>query len=346
MRTLLHSEKGQSDAGFMVVGIGLFVLGIIAVILLIGYISSYNGTGPGEVCVVQQGGPFDGRAVKEIRQGGEGPKSIGIWNGQHCFPATQRNYIVSSDPTAGDAKTVDSVQVQTQDAQTVNVNGQALFRLNTDPAVVKDFYRKYGVRTFDGKHPYDGDSGWSNFLTIQFRPVLDNALREAIGGFNCTELNSACQYVTQADQAVKGKVQKVNTGQNIAAAQQKIETQLQADLNSTLGGNYFENIRWRFSGSHRGGAISFSDEIAHQIEQAQAKQTQVAQAKLDAERRVADAKGNTRVARQQAEQIRLKSKAYANNPQQAAIDKLRALCGPNGCNNLQVLGGSATKLLK
>jgi hypothetical protein len=30
-------------------------------------------------------------------------------------------------------------------------------------------------------HPFDGADGWRAFLAVQFRPVLDNALREAIG---------------------------------------------------------------------------------------------------------------------------------------------------------------------
>ena len=58
-----------------------------------------------------------------------------------------------------------------------------------------DFYRKFGVRTFNGLHPYEGDDGWSAFLDQQFRPVLDNALREEIGRYNCAELNASCSLV-------------------------------------------------------------------------------------------------------------------------------------------------------
>jgi len=64
------------------------------------------------------------------------------------------------------------------DAVQVRIEGQALFRFNTDPKVVRAFYTKFGVRTFDGLHPFDGADGWRAFLAVQFRPVLDNALRE------------------------------------------------------------------------------------------------------------------------------------------------------------------------
>ncbi|MGI8593746.1 MAG: hypothetical protein ACR2ML_05170, partial [Solirubrobacteraceae bacterium] len=137
-------------------------------------------------------GPFDGRSVSEVRQGGEGIKNIGMFNSQRCFPSTERNYIVSSDPSEGDRKSVDFVEVPTLDAVNVRIEGQALFRLNTDPATLSTFYRKFGVRTFDGLHPYQGDDGWRSFLAIQFRPVLDNALRERSAS------TAACSSTTPA----------------------------------------------------------------------------------------------------------------------------------------------------
>jgi regulator of protease activity HflC (stomatin/prohibitin superfamily) len=345
MKRIIHEQKGQATASGVVGAILLVVLVVVAV-GFIGWITSFRGTSPGDVCVVVEGGPFDGRDIKEIRPGGEGPKAIGALNHQRCFPANQRNYIVSSDPSTGDARTVDFVEVQTKDAQTVRVNGQALFTLNTDPQTVRTFYRKFGTRTFEGNHPYDGGAGWDSFLKIQFRPVLDNALREAIGTFDCTELNNSCQYVTQANQAVQGQVKSVDTGQNLQAAQQQIETLLRRDLNATLGGEFFTNVRWIFSGSGQGGAIAFTPRIQNEIQNAQAKQTQVAAAKLDAQRRVQQARGDTQVAAQQAAQIRLKARAYRDNPQQADIDKLKALCGTGGCQQLQVIGGGTTKLLR
>lgn len=348
------SSRGWGPGG-MLATIALGVGALVAVICLFAFMGSWKGTDPGQVCVVKQGGPFDGRGIKEVRQGGEGPQTIGIWNHQYCFPSNQRNYIVSSDPNApGDSKVVDFVEVQTKDAQTVRVNGQALFTLNTKPDVVKDFYRKFGTRTFEGHHPYEGGEGWDSFLKIQFRPILDNALREAIGSFDCTQLNNSCQYVVQAQEAAKGNVQKVDTGFNLTQAQTQIESTIAKDLNDTLGGEFFctkqtpfcpQGIKWRFSGSGQGGAIAFKPGIESQIEAAQSKQTQVAVAKLDANRRTEAAKGDTAVADQQALQIKSKAKAYSDNPQQAEIDKLKALCGDAGCQNLQVLGGNATKLL-
>jgi hypothetical protein len=344
--------SNRSGSGVGVVG--ATVLGVIVLVFLfitaIGVLGSFKGTDPGVACIVQEGGPLDGRSVKEVRQGGEGVKSIGIWNHQRCVPSTQRNYIISADPNESDSKAIDFVEVPTKDAVNARVEGQALFQVNTTPAVLTDFYKKYGVRTFNGKHLWDGDKGWDSFLAIQIRPIIDNALREAVGNFNCTELNNTCQYVQNAQDAVKNGAKAVNTNQNLAQAQTQIEQTLQRDLNSTLGGNYFENIRFRLRG------VKFAPQVQAQITRAQAARAGAATATLDANRRVAKAKGDTQVARQSAIQRRLQASStasvYKNNPAQARIDTIKALCGvdadgnPKGCNSLQVLGGGVTKLLR
>lgn len=320
----------------------LLALGVVSLIVVVGIVTSlsnFKGTDPGVVCVVQEGGPFDGRAVKEVRQGGEGPKFIGWSNVQRCFPSTQRNYTLSSNAAESDSKSVDDVTVPTLDAVNVHIQGQALFTLNTDPKVIEAFYKAYGVRAYNGLVPYEGDDGWESYLAVQFRPILENALRESVGSFRCTELNNTCQYVQNADQAVRGKTEEVDANQNLDKAQRSIEQRLQSGLNSTLGGNYFTNIRFRLKG------VTFDRGVAQQVAAAQAKRTEVATASLEAQRKVQEAKGNTNVAREQAEQIRVKARAYRSSPQQADIEKLKALCGSTGCKNLQVIGGSATKLL-
>ena len=320
----------------VVAGVGLvgIVGAIVILVLALNVLTAFHATGPGQVCVVQEGGPLDGRGVAQVRQPGEGVTNIGIFNKQRCFPATERNYIISSRANEGDSKVVDFVEVPTSDAVAVRIEGQALFRLTTDPAAIADFYRRYGVRTFDGVHPYDGDNGWESFLAVQFRPVLDNALREAIGQYRCEQLNNTCQYVQNADQAVTGNVKAIDTGQTLAQAQDAIARTLEQDLTDTLGGRYFEGIKFRLRG------ITFAPEVQEQITRAQATRTAVATARLDAQKRVEQAIGDRRVAEQRARAIRATRQAYADNPAQARIDALKAL--PPG---LQSLGGNTSLLL-
>ena len=320
--------RGAALLGWAVVGLLVVVVGGA-----IG-VGAFKASPPGEVCVVQEGGPFDGRGVKEVRQPGEGIKLIGAFNKQRCFPATERNYIVSADANEGDRGTADFVEVPTADAVSVRIEGQALFRLTTEAKLIADFYRRYGLRTFQGVRPYDGDAGWRAFLAVQFRPILDNALREAIGSFRCVQLNNTCQYVLDAEQAVSGRVEAVNNNQTLTVAQDRIARTLANDLNKTLGGRFFEGVQFRLRG------VTFDPEVRKQIVAAQAKRTQVATAKLDAQRRVEQARGDRRVAQERAEAIRSTRSAYAGNPSQARIDALRAL--PRG---LQALGGDTSTLL-
>lgn len=324
---------GGSRAVFYALAV-LCGIGVLIVLVIgLNFLTKFKAVDQGHVCVVREGGPFDGRSIAQVRQPGSGVTNIGLFNKQFCFPATQRNYIISNDPRLADSKTVDSLTVSTLDAVNVGVEGQALFELNTDPDVVKLFYRKYGARTYNGQHPYDGDSGWSSFLQVYVRPALETSLREAIGEFNCTELNNTCQYVTNADEALKGNVKQVSNTQNLQKAADRIQSQLTDNVNQILGGKFFDNIRWQFSG--RG--ITFSPAVQNQITAAQTKRTEVATQRLEAQRQVAEAVGLRQVADQQAKAIELKAKAYRNNPAQVRIEVAKALAG----GNIQVLGGNA-----
>ena len=130
------------------------------------------------------------------------------------------------------------------------------------------------------------------------------------------------------------KVKAVNTGQTLAQAQDAIARTLENDLTDTLGGKYFDNIKFRLRG------VSFAPEVQAQITRAQATRTAVATARLDAQKRVEQAIGDRRVAEQRARAIRATRRAYADNPSQARIDALKAL--PPG---LQSLGGDTSLLL-
>jgi hypothetical protein len=332
-----RSEQGQAGAtllgGMLVVGI------VIAFICGVGFLMSIKGTDSGQVCVVREGGFFDGRGIAEVRQPGQGPKPIGIWNHQDCLPSSERD---SNDVLASDPK------FPTRDAVQVIADGQVLFSLTTDPALVTKFYLDYGRRKWGGES-ITSDKGWLNFLQQRFAPPILDAYRQTLGKNDCTPLNNLCQYILDPAKATatpdkNGKVapvEKGDTSQNLSKAQADIVAQIKTNLKAAFKGNeYFENIRYQNL------RIRFEPEVERQITEAQSLRTQVANASLEAERRTKEAEGATAVSKEQAKQIREKANAYKDNPAQADIDKLRALCGPDGCGNLQVLGSSATKLLR
>ncbi|MEA2495638.1 MAG: hypothetical protein QOJ29_3549 [Thermoleophilaceae bacterium] len=284
-------------------------------------LGTFKAVDPGHVCVVQEGGPLDGRSVSQVREPGEGVTSIGIFNKQRCFPATQRNYIISSDASVGDRQAVDVFHSPTSDSVLVGVEGQALFQLNTAPAVIKDFYKKFGVRTYNGMHPYDSDDGWSAFLAQTFRPVLDNALREEIGKYRCAQLNAACALV-------KGASSGADTGQNIAEVQTAIGQTLQQDLKQTLGGEYFQNVRFRLQ------QITLSAKVNDAVDEANAAKAQVSTAQYQVQ-----------VAKQRALAARELAKAYEANPYAGLIEFAKSLpTGSQPILNLNIGGGKAPTL--
>ena len=111
--------------------------------------------------------------------------------------------------------------------------------------------------------------------------------------------------------------------------QTKIAETFQRDLNDTLGGPFFEGIRFRLV------QVRFDPELQKSIVRATAARADVATKRLEAQQKVETAIGDRRVAEQKARAIRATRRAYAGNPSQARIDAIKSL--PEG---LQALGGN------
>ncbi|MDQ8045435.1 MAG: SPFH domain-containing protein [Solirubrobacteraceae bacterium] len=309
------------------------VIGAFAFLALaygvIGALDSYKATDPGEVCVVIQGGLFDGKSITQVRQPGEGRKFIGAYNKQVCLPTTDRDTSSLLDD--------DQTEFPTRDGVQVVVDGQGLFQLTSDPALVKSFYNTYGRRNWNGQ-PISSEAGLNAFFRTRLAPAVADATREVIGGYDCIQLNNLCQYITSPDDAVKGQTKKVETSQNLSTASNQLAKEIDVRLKAAFNGkDYFENIRYQNL------RIRFQPKVNEQIQDAQATRTATANAKLKAEQDRQTAIGSANVAIAKARGARsaafAQAKAYKLNPNQAVIDRIKAFCGPDGCNP-QVLGGS------
>ena len=304
--------------------------GFLALTLVIGgcnAIAVYKAPRVGYVGVCQSGGPLDDRGTCGVLQAGSGKKFLGAFNSLRQYPATQRNYIITADAGRGDRGGVDVVNLPTSDGVKVGLEGQALFTLNTTEDKLLSFYRKYGARSFNGISPKDSDLWWNAFLDIQFRPILDNALRQEILRYDCAELNPGCKLIKG------GATTGAEANRNLETIQTNIGKTLQADLTATLGGNFFDNVRFRLTGVSLPG-------IQANIDAANAAKADVATARFEANKRVEQAKGDRRVAEQKAASIRATQFAYRDNPAQARIDTVKAL--PPG---LQALGGNVSSIV-
>lgn len=333
-------------------GMGTYLIGGIVILVAafagisgLAWLFSIKGVDSGEICVVREGGPFDGRNVKEVRQPGSGPKPIGAFNKQDCLPVTERDL----------TEEVEQITVPSRDGVDIVVNGQALFRLTTAEDKAKDFYLKFGRRKWEG-HDLSSEEGWRAFLKVRMIPILQDTLRQTIGTYDCIQLRNTCVYVLEADkladeetgQEVQDKAKEVNNTQIIQEAQDDITKLFQQKLNEGLGGEFFEGVRFQNL------KPDFTSSIADRVRAAQGKRAEVATTRLEAQRKKAEAQGQADAefergrGQRRANEERAKGlRAYARalrDPRVAKVEQIKALCGvdsegqPKGCENLTVLG--------
>ena len=269
---------------------GLTVL-IVALTMLIG---GFDKTAGGEVGVVRNGGWFDNNRVRQVVPAGSGRTWTGLYSTMHRYPAQQRFYTITSDPSRGERTGIDVVNTPSSDGVEMGIEGTIYFTLNLDPKVLKEFDTKFGTRQFRGvdgelRYAYDGDEGWSSFLDAIVRPVIDNDLRIQISSFRCAELVSSCALVQNGAQrapATPGNPDAAGQANNtnIAKVQEAVNSSLPKDLAEMLGGEFFEGIKFNLA------RVTLPATVQEAVNKAQAAyaavseaQAKVAQAKAEAD---------------------------------------------------------------
>jgi regulator of protease activity HflC (stomatin/prohibitin superfamily) len=298
---------------------GLLVLGILALsllILLIALITGFDRTNAGSYAVIRNGGPFDKRDVRQVLDPGSDLTWTGFWSATHEYPAQQRFYTITADAGRGERPGVDVVRVPTNDGVNVGIEGTIYFTLTGRHALLERLDNQFGTRKFrvlgsgETKHPWEGDEGWSAFLDAIVRPVIDNDLRQEIGNFRCAELVSSCALVSnQAAGLSTAGGQRANV--NIQSIQERINESLAADLQRTLGANYFENIRFNLV------RIELPPQVQRAVDDAQAEFANVSRDRAGVQR-----------ARLQNRANRELAKTYRSNPILALAEVFKSL--PDG----------------
>lgn len=334
---------------------GLLVAAILAVIALIVVVTGVTlvGTDGGHYAVVRNGGWFDNQRVRDVIQPSSSKKLEGMFSKVHKYPSSQRYYTISADPGAGDRGGVDVFSSSTSDGQTVGIEGSVQFTFVGTRDALTRFDNAYGTRTY--RDPQDPDKAWhvwdtdgdrevglQSFLDAVFRrQVLDNALRIEIQATKCTDLLPKCAFVTApVSQAQKGNVQ-VTSGSvanaNLAAIQNKVEAELQRDLDQTLGGHFLQIEGFRIA------KAELPPKVDAKINETNAARVGVQKAAFDAQKQVQAAIGDRQANEQKAQGIKALNRAYAKSQQKAAIDAIAAL--PKGLQTLVVGGQSGLSAL-
>jgi regulator of protease activity HflC (stomatin/prohibitin superfamily) len=292
------------------------VVALIGVVAVVSVVSGFAKTQGGEVAVIRNGGPLDNHKVRQVIEPASALTWTGLFSTAHKYPAQQRFYTITSDAGRGDRSGVDVENDATADGVEVGVEGTVYFTLNTDENTLKQFDDKYGTREYLGqdgvmRHAYGDDQGWSSFLDQIVRPVISNDLREQIGDFRCSELQASCALVQNSN----GNVVKTpadgsgnQSNFNITKIQDSINTSLEQDLQSTLGGNYIVGVKFNLA------KISLPQQLQTAINSAQAAFAAV----TEAQARVASAKAD-------ADANAQRERGYRNCPACATIDTLKAI---------------------
>ena len=321
------------------VAFGVAAIGIGVLVIIFGLIalSSLARTGPNEVGVVYNGGPLDKKDQRQLI-----PPSSGLtWTGwlsqdPRVYPSegSPRRYILTSDPGRGDRVGVDDLRVPSADGIDVGLEAKISFTTAftgmPDDALMREFDARFGNRTYPvpgqaGRlHPWEGDEGFGAFLDTEFRPVLDNALRESIGRFRCEQLVSSCALLSNKGGSLDERSGD-KTNANLVAVQKAIGDALNQDLSSNLGGQYFRNVTVVVS------AVRLPERVQDAVNDAQAQFAEVNKANADLQKARIRKKVNDTLGR-----------SYDNCPACAEIDALKSI--PANVTAISLGGGGSIAL--
>lgn len=337
------SNDYSSGSFSMKFWVGAIIICCIGLILFIGSCQSLTKTGPTQVALVRNGGPFDDSSIREIIAPASTYKIPGLASQSRMYIAgnEQRYYKITSDPSLGSKGGYDYVQVPTKDGVNVRIDAQINFRTAfTDPngnltgqseALLKTFDTAYGNRNFTGPDGgsgkvWDGTGGWNDFLNTMFRPVVENAFREQIGSVNCADLVSSCALV-QSNGSVANVV--TNTSQdnqrNFQRIQNEVQSRISQGIKAALGKAYLGDFKVQLT------KVTLPPSVQQAIDSAQANFAQIAEARAQKIQ-----------AQYQAQANKLLASSYKNNPVLGYIQAVKSLKG--NTNATIILGDPGTGL--
>lgn len=311
------------------------VVALIALVfVLVGVIGSFDKTDAGDIAVVRNGGWFDNKRIRQVVQPGSGLTWIGLYSTMHRYPAQQRFYTLTADPNRGDRPGIDVAHSPSSDGVDMGIEATIYFALNTDAEAIKSFDTKFGTREFLGadgqqRYPWDGVDGWNSFFDAVVRPIIDNDLRVQINSFRCAELVSSCALVQNGATSKPAPTGATANGQanntNIAKVQQAINDSLRADLRDTLGGDFFQNLKFNMV------RVTLPTSVQDAVNKAQAAFAQVTEAQAKVAQAQAEADANKK-----------RQEGYNACPTCAQIDMIKSL--PPGITTYAPGAGAAVPI--
>lgn len=332
-------RSGSSGSGSGFGGLVLFAIGAVVVLFALiggcGYATSFDAPKPGYIGVCQTGGLFQGDSgTCGIMQPGQGKKALGIQNSLRQYPITQRNFTLSNAPDSEGAP----ITLTTKDGKQVTVSVQFLFTLDRNH--IEDFYKNYGLKTYSGKEVYTQE-GWVNFLKAEFSNVAAQSLKGLVLSKDGAQLNPAFAAAEAGE--TKVDFEKLDSEGNLAALANEAGTRFDQELKTTLGGDFFTNIRVSSLQVQPPSEVQKSVNASVAAKATEVKaiadgKARAATARADATVKVTEAKAGRDAAILEAQGLKAKANAYSRSPEKAQVDAIDAL--PDGITTLIIGGGS------
>jgi regulator of protease activity HflC (stomatin/prohibitin superfamily) len=255
----------------------------------------------GHVGVVRNGGPLDDRRIRQVLMPGAKLTWTGMFSQKpHEYPAAKvvLFYTITSDARRGDRREVDVVTVPTRDGVLVGLEGTVFFKFvgERDTALLRRFDQTFGTRKFpivgtqQTVAPWKDDAAFGSLLDATFRPILDNDLRTELGRFACAELVASCTLVRQVATPSGLTADRRTANKSIATVEERLNRSLRADLNATLGGDYFRDIHVRIA------RVTLPGNVQGAVDRVQAEYVAVSGAKAQVRRAEYEAQRNERLA--------------------------------------------------
>lgn len=314
-------------------GFSFGALGVTLVVALIGSVvglwAGFAKTDGGEVAVVRNGGWFDDNRIRQVIQPASGLTWVGMWSKVHRYPAQQRYYTMTADPSRGGRPGIDLARSPSSDGVEMGIEATMYFTLNLDAQVLRTFDEKYGTRQFrygkdDLLYAWDGVDGWNAFFDGAVRPVIDNALRFQLSTATCAELVSSCALVKfgATPAGTPPDATGAQNNANISKIEAALNETLARDIERNLGGPFLQNIRFNLV------RVTLPGPVQEAVTKAQAAFAAVSEAQA----RVAQAQA-------EADANKKRQEGYNACPACAQIDMIKAL--PPGVTTYAPGGGVA-----
>jgi hypothetical protein len=295
-----EDELPELKPGWLVAAGAALVLFVLFLLFLP---SGLAGCGPGEACVVRNGGPLDDKAIRKTMTPGSAIQPVGFFSQIRHYRSSenQSQYRIVSNPAESDSSSVDFVQVPTKDGVQVRLEGTVFFTTPftgaDDDDLLREFDQRFGNRTFHGKNVWEDSDGYAAWQDVVFRPLLNNAIRSTILTFDCKDLISSCALIEGAK--ARGNIRALTEGRDNSQNFERVGTAIAVRLRN----NIRESLRSGKSDETFLTNISFKLEdvelpagLQNQINAVQQANAKIAEAYAENQASKAEAEKNRRIA--------------------------------------------------